>query len=143
MGYDHAHEFVPVFAGSYFEDDFIVSMAMIDSGNSDFEHEAGPAGVRNYQVASTTEGEQRQISRPREFDRFGYFSNAHCLDEIASWPSNLKSGERGERNVLGDDHGRILSIYTNEKEVLSFGVTLVWLVSRLHGRGVLTVLLGY
>jgi hypothetical protein len=143
VGYDHAHEFVPVFACSYFEDDFIMPVAMIDSGDSNFQDEAGPASVRNYQVASTSEDEQRQISHSREFDRFGYFSNARCFDEVASWSPNLKSGERGQRNVFGDDHGRILSIYTNEKEVFGFGVTLDWLASQLDGRGVLALLLRY
>jgi hypothetical protein len=94
VGYDHAHEFVPVFAGSYFEDDFVVTVAMIDSGDSDLEYQAGPSSVRNYQVASTTEDEQRQISRSREFDCFGYFGNARCLDEVASWSPNLHGGKR-------------------------------------------------
>jgi hypothetical protein len=77
---------------------------MIDSGNSDLEYEAGPTAIGNYQVAATDEHEQGQISQARKFDRFGYFRNARCLDEIASRPSNFKGGERGQGNVFRDEH---------------------------------------
>ena len=93
----------------------IMTVPMIDSGDSDLEHEARPAGVGDHQVAAAAEHEQRKASRLREFDGFGHFGNRRCLNEIAGRTSNLQGGERGQRHVFGDDHGRLPPLYTNEK----------------------------
>src|SRR5580704_6353835 len=61
VSYYEAHEFVPVFPRASFEHDFVMTVAMIDSGNSDFEREAGPARVGDDEVAAAAEHEQRKI----------------------------------------------------------------------------------
>lgn len=83
MSHNHAHEFIPVFARASFEYDFVVTVTMIDPGDSDFEHEAGPAGVRDDQVAASAQNKQRKISGFREFDRLGNFGSVRRLNEIA------------------------------------------------------------
>ncbi len=68
MGYDQAHELVPVFAGSGFEDDFVMTVAMIDSGDSDLEHQAGPACVGDHEITAAAEDKQRKTSRSCELN---------------------------------------------------------------------------
>src|SRR5579872_6115737 len=62
VGYDQADKFVPVFACAGFEYDFLVTMPVIDPGNSDFERQARPASVRDHEVTAPAENKKWKIS---------------------------------------------------------------------------------
>ncbi len=66
-------EAVPGFSRAHVEQDaalVVVAGASLDALNRNFQNEAGPAGIRDYEVAAASENKQRQILGACECDGF-------------------------------------------------------------------------
>src|SRR5580692_4012755 len=57
VGDDDAYEFIPVFSRGGFEHNLIVTVAMINSSDSDLQHQARPACVRDEEITAATQDE--------------------------------------------------------------------------------------
>ena len=91
------------------------------AGDADLEHQPCESRIGNDEIAASSQDEQRQLPRTREFDRFDDVGFAARLDEVARRPSDAQSRERGERNLFADQHGAYFAPVRNALITMSFG----------------------
>jgi hypothetical protein len=101
------NEPVPGFAGADVENDIavlIVSAALVDALNRDFQRQARPTGIRDHKIATPSKNQQRQVARAGECNCLLHFTDIPGLDEIPRRASDLDSRERRERDVFKQMH---------------------------------------
>src|ERR1700689_2767568 len=88
---------------------------LFDAFDCDLQREAGPACVRDQEVAAATQGEERKIEGAREGHGLLNVCNSFCFGEIPCRTADSQGGQGSERNVFEDLH-EPFSSYTPERE---------------------------
>jgi hypothetical protein len=105
------HESVPWFSRSHFESRLPILTALFNPAHRHLEREAWPAGIRDHQIAASSQHKEGKSTAPRECDARLHLGDGRRLQKKSRRTADLEGCQRRQSHIFLDPHGDA-SIYT-------------------------------